>query len=467
MKADKILIVDDEQMIRWMLCQTMKEWSFVPVEATNVQSALKLFNSERPDLTLLDINLPDGSGLDVLREIKQLQPDALVIMINANVMVEHTIAALRSGAYDFITKPINLEQLKVTIENALQEKHSTEKLQNVVSEPESDFSFENIIGESPEMHELITIARKVAKKNVSSILLQGESGTGKDLIAKAIHFSSPRAAKPFIAINCAAIPENLIESELFGYEKGSFTDAKALKEGLFEQAKGGTIFLDEIGELEIGLQAKLLRVLEEEVFRRVGGLKDLPLNACIIAASNRNLRKESETGSFRQDLYFRLSVIEINIPPLRGRGDDVLLLAEHFINKFDRKRFRNKNSRQLAPEVIEVFRNYKWIGNVRELRNAIERSLILEEGEKLTLKYMPLNLNKFNTSISGNDYLESDGNYAVPLPSRGISLKEVQDSLIQQALDRTKGNVTRAGKLLDLSRDQMRYHLKKKNEKAD
>lgn len=462
MELNKILIVDDEQMIRWMLCQTVKEWSFVPIEASNVQSALELFDNEQPDLTLLDINLPDGSGLDVLRTIKQRQPNAVVIMINANVLVEHTIAALRSGAYDFITKPINLDELKTTILNGLEEKASNSDRQTKTAKNDYEFSFDNIIGASPEMNELIELARKVAKSRVSSILLQGESGTGKDLLAKAIHYSSSRSSKPFIAINCAAIPENLIESELFGYEKGSFTDAKTLKEGLFEQAKGGTIFLDEIGELELGLQAKLLRVLEEGIFRRVGGLKDLPLNACIIAASNRNLRKESEAGNFRQDLYFRLSVFELNIPPLRRRGDDVLLLAEYFIKKFDRQRFRKTEMRKLSPEVVKVFREYKWIGNVRELRNAIERSLILEEGKEITLKYMPLNLAQFNISNSEDEFHEQDEIFPVYLPSKGISLKELESSLIQQALNRTNGNVTRAGKLLNLSRDQMRYYLKKK-----
>jgi len=301
----------------------------------------------------------------------------------------------------------------------------------------------------------------VAESNASSVLLQGESGTGKDLIAKAIHHSSARAAKPFVAINCAAIPENLIESELFGYEKGSFTDAKNLKEGLFEQAKGGTIFLDEIGELELGLQAKLLRVLEEGLFRRVGGLKDLPLNACVIAASNRNLREESETGKFRRDLYFRLSVIEIDVPPLRERGDDVLLLAAHFIKTLDRGRYKSK-PRQLAPEAVRAFKQYHWDGNVRELRNAIERAVILEEGEQITLKYLPSGLSRVNDSVSSNGYPKRDGDYQIQLPPTGISLEAVENSLIEQALQRSQGNVTRAAEFLNISRDRLRYRLKKK-----
>jgi len=461
MALKKILIVDDEQMIRWVLSQALSEWSYEPIEAADIQTALELFDTEQPTLTLLDIGLPDGSGLNALRTIKLRQPDANVIMITSNVLVENVIAALRAGACDFITKPINLDELQITIRNCFESEELHIETESPLQIPPANFKFEQFIGESTAIKELLSFARKVAESNASSVLLQGESGTGKDLIAKAIHHSSARAAKPFVAINCAAIPENLIESELFGYEKGSFTDAKNLKEGLFEQAKGGTIFLDEIGELELGLQAKLLRVLEEGLFRRVGGLKDLPLNACIIAASNRNLREESETGKFRRDFYFRLSVIEIDVPPLRERGDDVLLLAAHFIKKLDRGRYQLK-PRQLAPEAIKAFKQYPWDGNVRELRNAIERAVILEEGEQITLKYLPPGLSRVNGSDSFNGYPEQDGNHQIQLPAAGISLEAVEDSLIEQALQRSQGNVTRAAEILNISRDRLRYHLKKK-----
>jgi len=365
-------------------------------------------------------------------------------------------AALRAGACDFITKPINLDKLKIILNSCLESEKSQTEMP--INKKLKNFNFKQIIGESAKMKELLSLARKVAESDVSSVLLQGESGTGKDLIAKAIHYSSDRNSKPFVAINCAAIPANLIESELFGYEKGAFTDAKTLKEGLFEQADGGTIFLDEIGELELGLQAKLLRVLEENTFRRVGGLKDLPLKACIIAASNRNLREASEAGNFRQDLYFRLSVIEIDIPPLRERGDDVLLLAAYFIKTLDRTHYKSKK-RQLSPEVVKAFRQYRWVGNVRELRNAVERALILEEDEQITLKYMPPTLNRFDSS---NGFHESNANHYIQLPPDGISLDAVEDSLIEQALQRSNGNVTRAAELLNISRDRMRYRLKKK-----
>lgn len=459
---NKILIVDDEPMIRWMLSQTLREWSYVPFEAANVEDALRLFDTEQPILTLLDINLPDGSGLNLLRTIKTRQPEAIVIMVSGNVLVENTITAFRAGAGDFISKPINLEELQFAIRKSIEtaQSHSNSKSVPAVNTPAAHFDFEQIIGESPKMKELITLAKKVAENDVSSVLLQGESGTGKDLIAQAIHYASAHADKPFVAINCAAIPANLIESELFGYEKGSFTDAKNTKEGLFEQAKGGTIFLDEIGEIEFGLQAKLLRALEAKVLRRVGGTKDLPINACVIAASNRNLREDSETGSFRRDLYFRLSVIELKLPPLRERGDDVVLLAEHFIKTLDRSRFKSI-PRKLAPETIEIFRRYHWDGNVRELRNAVERALILEEGTQITLKYLPPALSRQAGSI--NDFHKrADDPHPVQLPPDGISLEAVEDSLIEQALRRTGGNVTRAAHSLNISRDRMRYYLKKK-----
>src|SRR5581483_9797217 len=275
-----------------------------------------------------------------------------------DVIIENTIAALRGGAYDFIGKPVTLDELEVTIRNGIEAQALRKEVRSYRRERAQQFSFEQIIGESPSLREMIDLARKVADSEVSSVLLQGESGTGKDVVAKAIHYGSRRATAPFVAINCAAIPANLIESELFGYEKGAFTDAKARKEGLFEQAEGGTLFLDEIGELELSLQAKLLRVLEEGTFRRVGGLKDIPLDVSVVVASNRDLKAESAAGRFRLDLYYRLSVIQIDIPPLRERGNDVILLAEYYIRYFN-ERLR-KRLRGLTPEVSDIFRRYSW-----------------------------------------------------------------------------------------------------------
>jgi DNA-binding NtrC family response regulator len=457
----KILVVDDEKMIRWSLGEALRGWGFQPIEAETVAAALALFEAEAPAAVLLDINLPDGSGLDVLRQIRRRQSDAVVIMITANVLVDETIAALRGGAYDFIGKPINLEELQVAIRNGIEASHLRKEVSLLRRERLQQFSFDQIVGQSPTMREMLELAHKVAESEVSSVLLQGESGTGKDLVAKAIHYHSSRANSPFVAINCAALPGTLIESELFGYEKGAFTDAKARKEGLFEQAEGGTLFLDEIGELELSLQAKLLRVLEEGSFRRVGGLKDLSLDVRVIAASNRDLRTEGEAGRFRSDLFYRLSVIQIDIPPLRDRGDDVRLLAEHYLASF-RQRLR-KNIDSISNEALETFRNYEWPGNVRELRNVIERAMILEDGNEITSKYLPRALSADGRLPPGPSEDGAEPN-RFRLPQKGVALDEVEMSLVRQAIERSEGNQTKAAALLGISRDQLRYRLKKLEE---
>ncbi len=440
----------------------MRSWNFEPFEAGTVVDALALFNDEVPAAVLLDIDLPDGSGLDVLRQIKQDYPDCVVIMITGNVQVENTISALRGGAYDFISKPISLEELRVTIRNGIEAHHLRREVEQSRKERAREFNFQTIVGDSPAMKKMLALAAKVAESEVSSVLLQGESGTGKDLVAKAIHYGSQRANRPFIAINCAALPATLIESELFGYEKGAFTDAKTRKEGLFEQAEGGTLLLDEIGELELSLQAKLLRVLEEGAFRRVGGLKDIPLDVRVLAASNRDLKTESEAGRFRLDLYYRLSVIQIDIPPLRERGDDVLLLSQHYIETISSRLRLRKKITGLAPEVVALFRRYHWPGNVRELRNVIERALILEDADQITTEYLPGGLMDQTVSSTWSGNTGSRVQFA--LPADGLSLEEAEMSFVQQAIERSGGNQTRAAKLLGISRDQLRYRLQKLEE---
>jgi two-component system response regulator AtoC len=477
MAKEKILIVDDEPMIRWTLNEALRGWEYDTVEAGTVASALVSFEAERPAAVLLDINLPDGSGLDALREIKKRQPHAVVIMITANVLVEDTIAALRGGAYDFVGKPVNLSELQVTIRNGIEAGRLRREVHSMRRDLAREFNFDQIIGESPAMKRMIQLAHKVAESEASSVLLQGESGTGKDLVAKAIHYGSRRADKPFIAINCAAIPSTLIESELFGYEKGAFTDAKGRKEGLFEQAEGGTIFLDEIGELEIGLQAKLLRVLEEGAFRRVGGLKDLPLDVRVLAASNRDLKSESEAGKFRLDLYYRLSVIQIDLPPLRDRSDDALLLTDHYVKNFNEK--LRKRIRGVTPEVAEIFRRYGWPGNVRELRNVIERAMILEDEDLITTSWLPRGVTpevrfaaqpreaaaaRAETAAQKDARTSLDGLFR--LPPEGVQLESFEMNLVEQAMKRSGGNQTRAAELLGISRDQLRYRLKKLEEAA-
>jgi two-component system, NtrC family, response regulator AtoC len=494
MPKEKILIVDDEEMIRSMLKQAFNEWGYDSFAIDNVSAAVAAYESYQPSIVLQDINLPDGSGLDALREIKNRFPDAVVIMFTSDVHVENTISALRGGAYDFIAKPINFEELQVTIRNGIEAQALRKEVHSYRRERASQFSFEQIVGHSTSLREVIDLAKKVAQSGLSSVLVQGESGTGKDLVAKAIHYSSQRADGPFVAINCAAIPANLIESELFGYEKGAFTDAKVRKEGLFEQAEGGTLLLDEIGELELSLQAKLLRVLEEGSFRRVGGLKDVPLDVRIVVATNRDLKSESEAGRFRLDLFYRFSVIQIDMPPLRERQGDVIILASHYIAHFN-KQF-GKRIQGLSSEVIEIFNKYRWPGNVRELRNVIERVMILEESDVITAKYLPRGFDKIEPSgekiLPPEVRAEAQAASAVPsqaeihpspaapevnraaatplalleLPPEGIVLEELEMVLVKQALDRCGGNQTRAAELLGISRDQLRYRLKKLEEGA-
>jgi DNA-binding NtrC family response regulator len=453
---EKILIVDDERFVRMTLGEALRSWNYEAFEAGTIAEARTVFEREEPSVVLLDIDLPDGSGLDMLGEIKEKFPDTIAVMITGNVDVENTIAALRGGAHDFIGKPIRLEELRVTLRNALETHQLRREVKQARRERNVDFGFSNIIGESEAIKRAIELARRVAESDVMAILLQGETGTGKDLFARAIHYASERRDAPYLAINCAALPANLIESELFGYEKGAFTDAKSRKEGLLEQAHGGTIFLDEIGELELGLQAKLLRVLEESKFRRVGGLRDIHFDTRIVAASNRDLKRESEAGAFRLDLYYRLSVIQIDIPPLRERGEDVLSLAQFYIDRANLKR-RGKQLKGLSKETTQIFKNYSWTGNVRELRNVIERASILEDGEWITNTFLPLDLLQ-----SAGQTPTGAKNFAnFTLPAEGVALETVEAELAKQAIERTGGNLTRAAQLLHISRDQLRYKLKK------
>ncbi len=462
---DKILIVDENQTIRRTLAYCLNEQGFSLVETGTATDAITIFNKEHPDAVLLDINLSNGASLEVLREIKGHLPDTVVIMIAANLLSDEIFAALRSGADDFIVQPINLKELEARIRNGIEKKSLHRKVNSMPREKPKDFGFDRIIGCSPAMKEMLRLAHKVAESEVSCVLLQGESGTGKDCVAKAIHNTSIRAHHPFVAINCAALPSNLIESELFGYEKSAFTDARMRKEGLLEQADGGTIYLDEIGELDINLQAKLLRALEEKVFRRVGGLKDVNFSARVIAASNRDLKKDVKAGLFRLDLYYRLAVIQIDIPPLRERGDDVLLLARHFIDSFS-NRLGKRHICKLTAEVARDFRQYEWLGNVRELRNTIERAMIFEDGNMITRHYLPRGIaaDTVPDACSAKSAKITDNGTSVQFPREGISLDKVEKSFLKQALARSNGNVTRAARLLGITRDTLRYRLKKHGE---
>ena len=453
METPKILVIDDEKLLRWSLEQNLSKEGYTVISAEKGLEGLDLFYAEQPDIVLLDLHLPDMSGLNVLESIKKESSNAIVIMITAFGDIQTAVQTIKFGAYDFVEKPFNMEKLKILISKALE----TVTLRNEVSQFRSQiakqFGFANIIGKSEQMKKIMDLVRKVAKSDATTILLQGESGTGKDLIAKVIHYESSRAARPFMDINCTALPDTLIESELFGFEKGAFTDAKQLKKGLFELADGGTIFLDEIGDLKPSTQAKLLKVIEGKTFKRVGGIRDITVDLRIVASTNKKLSEEVKKENFREDLYYRLKVIPIELPLLRERPDDIPLLARFFIDEFNRD-FK-KNVKGLSRETENAFLAYSWPGNVRELKNVIERAMILENDEYILHEQLPIEL---TAKHQGPEEISSG---KITLPAAGLDIEEVEKELIRQALEQTKSNQTKAARLLNLTRDALRYRMQK------
>ncbi len=462
------MIVDDERLVRWSLRQKCEEWGYEVIEAHSGEPALKLAQRESPDLVLLDVRMPDISGIEVLDQLKKNGDARAVIMITADPKLDDVKAALKLGAYDFVGKPIDFDELHITIRNALEATSLRNEVQTLRGEVRRVGGYHNVVSVSAKMTELMNFVRKVAASEATTILIQGESGTGKDLIAKAIHYESSRQEKPFVAINCSAIPETLMEAELFGHEKGAFTDAKQMKKGLFEAADGGTLFLDEIGELSPLLQAKLLRVLEDQVIRRVGGIRDMQVDVRVIAASNRDLEKAVREGQFRQDLYYRLAIIAIFIPPLRDRKEDIMPLVDFFIERYNR-RFK-KSIRGITDETRHLLFSHAWPGNVRELKNTIERGMILEDEQFLRPVYLPFSVGEPGGRTLFERTSPADGGQVLPngrtlprlyIPEGGTSLEEVEHAMVELAMRQAHGNQTHAAKLLDISRDALRYKLKK------
>jgi len=462
------MIVDDERLVRWSLRQKCEEWGYQVIEADAGEPGLKLAQRESPDLVLLDVRMPDLTGIEVLDQLKKSGDARAVIMITADPQLDDVKAALKLGAYDFVGKPIDFDELHITIKNALEATSLRAEVQSLRGEVRREAGYANVVSVSPKMIELMNFVKKVAASEATTILIQGESGTGKDLIARAIHYESSRQEKPFVAINCSAIPETLMEAELFGHEKGAFTDAKQMKKGLFEAADGGTLFLDEIGELSPLLQAKLLRVLEDQVIRRVGGIRDMQVDVRVIAASNRDLEKAVREGQFRQDLYYRLAIIAIFIPPIRDRKEDILPLVDFFIERYNR-RFK-KSIRGITDETRRLLLNHNWPGNVRELKNTIERGMILEDEPFLRPLYLPFSVGESGGRTVFERTSPADGGQTLPngrslprlyIPEGGTSLEEVEHSMVELAMRQANGNQTHAAKLLDISRDALRYKLKK------
>ena len=446
--AVRILIVEDEQLIRWSLRQKFEEKGYKVEEAETGANAIGALDGKLFDLIMLDYKLPDMTGLDILKKIRDTDSDVVVIMMTAFSTIESAVDAMKLGAYDYITKPFDMDQLLRTAAKSLETTKLRREVRELRRHIAHEYGSDRIVGKHPCMLELFETIRRVAESGASTIFLRGESGTGKDLVARVIHFNSDRAPRPFMNITCTAISETLLESELFGHEKGAFTDAKALKKGLFEMADGGTIFLDEVGDMPPGLQAKLLRFLEDRTFRRVGGTNEISVDVRIIAATNRDLEKAIEEGEFRSDLMFRLDVIAIDLPAVRDRGDDVVLLAEHYVAQFA-KDFR-KPITSIDEGAVKKLKSYPWPGNVREIRNVIERAVLLSRGDRLTCDDMVLGRGKRQADA---------GPFA--LPPDGLDLQRVEDELVRQALAHAGNNQTKAAKLLGLSRDAFRYRLEK------
>jgi two-component system, NtrC family, response regulator AtoC len=446
MSKATILVVDDEALIRWSLTERLHSEGYEVLEADTGKAALEKL-PEGVDLVLLDYRLPDTDGVSVLRKIKEFDQDVLVILLTAYASVDTAVEAMKLGAYHFANKPFNLDEVAVIIERALETTRLRREVRQFRTSAARPYSLQRLVGASPAITALRQLVARVASSPASTVLLTGESGTGKDLVAKIIHYASDRSSKPFMNITCSALPEQLLESELFGHERGAFTDARLQKKGLLEMADGGTVFLDEIGEMTPGLQAKLLRFLEEKSFKRVGGSQDIRVDVRVVAATNRNLQDEVANHRFRSDLFFRLNVLPIEMPPLRARPDDVPLLVEYFIDSFNTE-FR-KHVKGATPAAYALLQGYGWPGNIRELRNVIERAMLLSDSERLDGRDFTVT----TSAVSAGDEFE--------LPATGVDLEKLERSLVVQALKRSGGNQTKAGTFLGLNRDQIRYRIEK------
>jgi two-component system response regulator AtoC len=443
-----VLIVDDDRTINRATRYQLNKAGYEAISASSGDECLYHLRNEDIDLVLLDIKLPRVHGIDVLKQIRQINSDLPVIMITAYASIESVVDAMKTGAFEYITKPINFEIMMIKIEKALETVSCKREVDRFRAEQEGRYSFSRIVGRSQAIHRVISIADKVAKSDTGTILILGETGVGKDLLARAIHYESIRRDKPFMEITTTALPLNLLESELFGHEKGAFTDAKARKEGLIELADGGTVFLNEIGHMTAELQVKILSVIERRAFRRIGGKEEIRVDVRIIAATNRDLKAKMEEGTFREDLYYRLHVLPISIPPLRERKEDIMLLAHFFLRRFNEEFGKAIEGFSDAAEQYLV--DYDWPGNVRELKNAIERAVILGNEVVITPGLLL-------PEIRGKEIINS----VYKLSKDGIVLEEVEKQLIKQALDISGWNQSNAAQLLGLGRGALQYRMKK------
>ncbi len=446
-------MIDDEKLIRWSFEQKLNSRKYKVYTSGTGEEGLEIFKNEQPHIVFLDNRLPKMQGLDVLQHIKSIDEEAIVVFMTAYETVEIAVNAIKLGAYEYINKPFSFEEIDIILENITEKYCRDKEIQLLRREKKGATTFDDIVGSSDKIKEIISLSKKIASTETTTILLLGESGTGKDLFSRAIHNESSRKDKPFVTINCSSLPETLLESELFGYEKGAFTDAKTQKKGLFEVAESGTVFLDEIGEINPATQVKLLNVLENRSFRRLGGTVDIPVDIRIIAATNKDLKRSVEEKHFREDLYYRLKVFQITIPALREHKSDIPELIQYYIEYFNIQ-FR-KSVKGTDEKVKTLLMKYDWPGNIRELRNVIERAVILESKENLEEDSLP-------GEIRDSSYSEKTCHpYQFVIPEEGISLDEMEKMLIEQALMKADDNQTKASKLLGISRDTLRYKKKK------
>lgn len=456
MKA-KILVVDDEESIREFLEIMLRKEGYEITLAEDGQKAKDLLQKKSFDMIISDLQMPNVTGIELLKYVRQDFPEIIFMMITAFGTAETAVEAMKMGAYDYLTKPFKIDEVRINISNALRSKNLEFENRSLKKELGKEFSFQNIIGNSPAMHHVFDLIKRVSQAP-TNILVTGESGTGKEVIAKAIHYNGPLKDRPFVTINCGAIPENLMESEMFGHKKGSFTGAIADKPGLFEVADGGTLFLDEVGELPLSIQVKLLRSLQERVIRRVGATEDTKVDVRIIAATNRNLEEMVQKGTFRQDLYYRLNVIHIKTPSLRERKEDIPLLAHHFLKKYNDK--LNKNISSISTEAMESLKKYDYPGNVRELENMIERTVALESGATVLPESLPPLVN----TSTGRKLASSN---EIEVTDEGVDLDkiigQIEKELIIKAIHQANGIKKRAAKLLNITFRSMRYRIEKYN----
>ena len=449
------LIIDDEELTLHTISRSLRQEGFEVFTAPSGEDGLKLFHEEEPDLVLLDIVLPGIDGVEVLRHIKQAQPTAIVIMMSAYHLVERAVEAMKLGAFDYLVKPFHLHDMMTTLQRATEVLALRVRVRDSVESEKGRYNFGRVVTHNPATIKMLEMARKAAETDRTTILIQGESGTGKGVLARAIHYGSPRSAMPLLELNCAVLPDALLESELFGYEPGAFTDARRRKEGLLERANGGTVFLDEIGNMSASVQAKMLRVLEEGTFMRLGSTSNIKVDVRLIAATNINLKDAVSQGRFREDLYYRINVVQLFIPPLRERTEDILPLALEILQRLNQE--LKKNFAGFTPAAAERLEQYAWPGNIRELRNVIERTMILTTDGEIDASHLPEEIRDQRTERKTDEALVES-----PNGSHFLSLRALEDNYIEQVLVATGNNKTQAARILGIHPTSLLRRLKAK-----